>query len=433
MPQFQTSNMPSFQETVTKTLPTKTKTSHSQPQAQSKSQSPILPILPLEIIEMICDELNTQDLASLAGTCRNAYCLTIHRFAERYTEVYVDLSKASFDHLHAIASNKVMRQYVQRLVVMVPEPYLGHGVEWQWSAAGHLRNPLGMPLVQRFRDDLFHRLINCRSFIISPVVGEPAPVPEGESNDHEKVFNPDDVTCMLFDIISDTSLPVKLFWYGKGMNYTTDVMNTKRLPKSLFSNPGFKTGWSQLENLHLEHELTPYNYSFLLDLTLHCPNVRKLYLSLGPKDLAMEFFSQLSRAETLPSNLERVTLSFTAIQADDLIRILYNSRHSLRRLILNGVTGLTPGWLTFLGKMQSEFPRLETIELNMLYGGGDVILFTAIKDYPAEQKHMFKLQACDPFFEEMGIGVADIIGVTYTGPEMGKALDLLLKVHQESN
>ncbi|EYE90825.1 F-box protein [Aspergillus ruber CBS 135680] len=329
---------------------------------KSKSKSPtcILPTLPLEIVEMICDGLSTRDLASLMGTCRDAYRLTIHRFAQRYTEIYIDFSQAYFDHIHAIASNKVMRGYVQRLVIMTREPYLGSGVNWEWSMAGHVKKAMDMAVIKRFRDDLALRLVNCRSFIISPV---------GHAHtkeEQDRQFNPDDAACILLDIIADASLPIKIFWYGKGMNYTSDIMNISRLPKALFSNPGFRAGWNALENLHLEHEPTPSNYSFLMDMILHAPNARKLYLSLGPKDLAVEFFSQLSRSSNLPRNLERVTLSFTAIKADDLITILYQSRHSLRRLILNGVTGLSVGWLTFLSKTQSLFPALETTSLNML-------------------------------------------------------------------
>lgn len=398
---------------------------------KSKSKSPtcILPTLPLEIVEMICDELNTRDLASLMGTCRDAYRLTIHCFAQRYTEIYIDFSQAYFDHIHAIASNKVMREYVQRLVIMNCEPYLGSGVNWKWNMAGHVKKAMDMAVIKRFRDDLVLRLVNCRSFIISPVM------PEGHAHaeEQDRQFNPDDAACILLDIIADASLPIKIFWYGKGMNYTSDIMNISRLPKSLFSNPGFRAGWSALENLHLEHELTPLNYSFLTDMILHAPNTRKLYLSLGPKDLAVEFFSQLSRSRNLPSNLERVTLSFTAIEADDLITILYQSRHSLRRLILNGVAGLSAGWLTFLSKMQSQFPALETIDLNMLYGEGDIILFTTIKDYPSEQRQMFKLRSCNyPALEGSGIEKADIVGITYTGPEMGTALDVLLKAYEKS-
>lgn len=396
----------------------------------SKSPTCILPTLPLEIVEMICHELNTCDLAMLMGTCRNAYRSTIRCFAQRYTEIYMDFSQASFDHIHAIASNKVMREYVQRLVILTCEPYLGSGVDWKWSLAGHVKNVKDMAVIKRFRDDLVLRLVHCRSFIISPVV------PEGlaHAEEQDRQFNPDDAACILLDIIADASLPTKIFWYGKGMNYTSDIMNISRLPKSLFSNSGFRTGWNALENLHLEHELTPLNYSLLMDMILHAPNTRKLYLSLGPKDLAVEFFSQLSRSCNLPSNLERVTLSFTAIEADDLITILYQSRHSLQRLILNGVAGLSTGWLTFLSKMKGQFPALQTIDLNMLYGEGVVILFpTTIKDYPSEQKQMFKLRSCDnPALEESGIEKADIIGITYTGPDMGTALDVLLKAYEKS-
>ncbi|KAK1146223.1 hypothetical protein N8T08_003313 [Aspergillus melleus] len=214
-----------------------------------------------------------------------------------------------------------------------------------------------------------HRLPHCRSFIISPIACCNQ-TREDTSNDQQ--LKPDDVATILYDTMADACLPVKLLWYGKGINYTAETMSVNRLPKCLFGNPGFRAAWGQLENLHLEHDLTPYNYSFILDSILHASSLRKLYLSLGPRDLAMEFFSQLSRSEALPSTLERITLAFTAIQADDLIRILYKSRLSLRRIDLTGVTGLSPGWLAVLGSMQSQFPQLETIELDMLYGCGGI-------------------------------------------------------------
>lgn len=165
------------------------------------------------------------------GTCRDAYRLTIHCFAQRYTEVYIDFSQGYFDHIHAIASNKVMRQYVQRLVIMTCEPYLGSGLNWKRSMAGHVKKAMDMAVIKRFRDDLVLRLVHCRSFIISPVM------PEGQAHAEEpdRQFNPDDAACILLDIIADASLPIKIFWYGKGINYTSDIMNISRLPKSLLS------------------------------------------------------------------------------------------------------------------------------------------------------------------------------------------------------
>ncbi|EYE96868.1 uncharacterized protein EURHEDRAFT_514098 [Aspergillus ruber CBS 135680] len=246
---------------------------------------------------MICDGLSTRDLALLMGTYRDAYWLTIHRFAQ---------------------------EYVHQLVIMTRKPYLGSSVNWEWSMAKHVKKAMDMAVIKRFRDGLVLRLVNCRSFIISPVGNAHT------EEEQDRQFNLDDAACILLDIIADASLPIKILWYGAELNYTSDIMNIYRLPKALFSNPGFRAGWSALKNLHLEHEPTPSNSSFLMAVILHAPNTRKLYPSLGLKDLAVEFFSQLSRSSNLPSNLERVTLSFTAIKADDLITILYQSRHSLR-------------------------------------------------------------------------------------------------------
>ncbi|KAH8435097.1 uncharacterized protein LDX57_012726 [Aspergillus melleus] len=373
---------------------------------------------------MICDELPTPDLAALVGTCCHTYHRTIHRFAQRYAEVYFDFSEHGLNHLHAIAQNPVMCQYVQRLVVMAPEPHLGRSIQWQWSVAGHLRSPLDMPIIRRFRDDLVHRLPHCRSFIISPIA---CCDQSREETSNDQQLKPDDVATILYDVMADACLPVKLLWYGKGVNYTAETMSANRLPKCLFGKPGFRAAWGQLENLHLEHDLTPYNYSFILDSICHASSLRKLYLSLGPRDLAMEFFAQLSRSETLPSTLERITLAFTAIQADGLIRILYKSRLSLRRIGLTGVTGLSPGWLAVLGSMQSQFPQLETIELDMLYGCGGVTLSTLSTTVQCNSGKTFELQTggrtCS---QTMGIGLEDL-GALPSNEAGSTALDMLLK------
>ncbi|KAE8381675.1 hypothetical protein BDV26DRAFT_301259 [Aspergillus bertholletiae] len=318
--------------------------------------------IPLEILELVCDELETRDLASLVGTCRDTYHRTINRLAQRYTEVHLDFSQDSFNHIHAIANNKVMREQVHRLVVMTPEPYLGRNLEWQRSAAGHIHSPLQIPAVQRFRNDLVEKLTNCRSFVMSPVRTKFVPE-EADINDSEH-FNPDDAAGILLEIIADTSLPMKLFWYGTGVNYTSSIMDIQRLPKNLFTNPTFKSGWGQLENLHLDHKLTPYNYSFILNMILHAPHLRKIYLSLAPRDLAIEFFSDLAQSASLPSSLERIAICFTSIRAADLIKILNHSRQTLRRVILDDIGGLSSDMSKLQSQLPGCFPQLETVDFN---------------------------------------------------------------------
>ncbi|KAF7590877.1 hypothetical protein BBP40_002291 [Aspergillus hancockii] len=322
----------------------------------------IINTLPLEILEMVCDELETRDLASLVGTCCHIYHRTISRLAQRYTEIHLDFSQESFNHIHAIANNSTMREQVHRLVVMTPEPYLGRNLDWQRSAAGHILNPLQIPIIQRFRNDLADKIVNCRSFVISPVRSKF--VPEESDVDGDKHFNPDDAASILLEIIGDASLPMKLFWYGRGANYTSEVMNIRRLPKDLFVNPRFKAGWQHLENLHLEHKVTPYNYSFILNMILHAPNLRKIYISLAPQELAIELFSDLSRSHCLPSSVERISLCSTSIRAVDLIKILNQSRQSLKRLILTDIGGLSASLSTLQTQLHGCFPRLESIDLD---------------------------------------------------------------------
>ncbi|RAL10167.1 uncharacterized protein BO97DRAFT_143751 [Aspergillus homomorphus CBS 101889] len=320
--------------------------------------------LPLELLEFICDELETHDLASLLGTCRQTYHRTIHRLAQRYSEVHLDFSKGSLNQIHAIANNEVMRQQVQRLVVMAPEPFLGRNLDWQRSAAGHILNPLEVPTIRQFRNDLVDKLVNCRSFIISPLGSHLAPEEDNTDAPDDRHFSPDDAASILLDIIADSALPVKLFWYGRGTNYNSDIMNIQRLPKALFTSPRFRSGWGSLTNLHLEHKLTPNNYSFLLNMLLNTPNLRKLYLSLAPKDLAIEFYSHVAKSDALSCVLERISLCYTAIRPSDLMHILSWSRQSLKRLVLTQVGGISAD-LPQLHDHLISYPCLENLDFRM--------------------------------------------------------------------
>ncbi|PYI00340.1 hypothetical protein BO78DRAFT_402121 [Aspergillus sclerotiicarbonarius CBS 121057] len=381
--------------------------------------------LPLETIELICSELPTCDLAAVRGTCRAAYHCTNLCFAQRYTEYHSDFSQRSLNHLHALSQNSLVRSHIRHLVVLSPEPQLGQHIDWEWTASGHLRNPLGMPLIRRLLQDLTDRLVNCRSFILSPIVSEH----EAKSRvDEEPTFNPDDVACILFDMIAEAALPVKLFWYGKGMNYTSQVMDIARLPKSLFRNVSFQSGWSSLENLHLEQEVTPQNYTFLLDMILGAAALRKLHLSLGHTDLAVEFFAQLSRCVNALGQLERIAIWGTSIRTDDVIRLLSGTRTSLQKLSLRGVTGLDPQWLVYLNQNRSRFPRFTTIDLSMIQGPGGMLRFTPVQNLPQQQKGMFELENdVHGQLPDTGVDPTGIIGVTYTGPKIGMALDVLVQ------
>ncbi|OOF93280.1 hypothetical protein ASPCADRAFT_174186 [Aspergillus carbonarius ITEM 5010] len=393
---------------------------------EDRRAPPCLLTLPLETIQGICSQLPTCDLAAVRGTCRAAYHATNRCFAQRYTEYHTDFSERSLDHLHALSENPVVRSHIQHLVVLSPEPRLGQHVAWEWTAAGHLREPLAMPLIRRLRHDLTDRLVQCRSFILSPIMSDQDAKPHARD---APTFNPDDVAGILLDLIAEAALPVKLFWYGKGMNYTSPVMDIARLPKALFRNPAFQAGWGHLENLHLEQEVTPQNYSFLLDLILSAGALRKLHLSLGYTDLAVEFLAQLSRSVSALAHLERIAIWGTAMRADDVIRLLSGTCSSLQRLSLRGVTSLDPQWLVYLGQHRRHFPRLTSLDLSMLQGPDGMLRFTPVQNLPVSQRRMFECETdVHGWLPHMGVDPADIIGVTYTGPDMGTALDVLVQV-----
>ncbi|PYH88063.1 hypothetical protein BO71DRAFT_366106 [Aspergillus ellipticus CBS 707.79] len=387
-------------------------------------------------MELICAQLPTRDLAALRATCRGAHRLTHVCFAQRYAEYSTDFSEPSLQHLHALALNPLVRRHIRHLVVLSPEPRLGKDLRCRRAAAGHLRRPLEMPLLRTLRDDLARRLPHCRSFIISPILpaGSPAVEGEGESAPPaDPPFNPDDVASILWEIIADAALPVQLFWYGRGMNYTSEVMDIARLPKGLFRHPGFRAGWATLENLHLEQTLTPQNYTFLLDLLLHAPALRKLHLSLGDSPIAVEFFADLSRAVDFAPALERLSLWATAIAPEDLVRLLGKTCASLKRLILRAVTGVDYASLAYLHQHHRRFPRLTTLDLNAIRGKVGLVRFTPAQHSPAGQAGLFQLEKNDQgAVPSIGLGPDDVVGASYTGPEMGQALDVLVHAWTES-
>ncbi|PWY67139.1 hypothetical protein BO70DRAFT_418793 [Aspergillus heteromorphus CBS 117.55] len=403
-----------------------------------------LPQLPLELMERVCETLATRDLAALRGSCRQVHHLTHHCFAQRYGEYHTDFSERSLRHLHALAQNPGVGRHIRSLVVLSPEPRLGKDLQaLRWAAAGQLAgDSLTMPSLRTLRDDLVRRLPHCRSFVVSPIGGAGPPEhpqdPQDLQDHQQCTFNPDDVVSILWEIVADAALPVQRFWYGQGLNYSSSacsacsspLLDIARLPKGLFRSPGFRAGWAALQNLHLEQTLTPHNYAFCLDLILHAPALRKLHLGLGHTPIAAEFVADLSRALTLaphPPTWERLSLAGTTLHADDLLRLLHQSRARLQTLWLRDVSGLDASWLAALHRHRRQFPRLAALALRDIRSPSGLVRFGLPPGAAG-----FQLQPNEQgAVPAIGLGASDIIGMAYGGSEMDRALETLVQVWTE--
>ncbi|GKZ37422.1 hypothetical protein AbraIFM66950_008945 [Aspergillus brasiliensis] len=114
------------------------------------------------------------------------------------------------------------------------------------------------------------------------------------------------------------------------------------------------------------------------------------------------------------------------MHTEDLIRLLSGSRTTLKKLSLRSVTGLTPEWLAYLSQHHDSFPCLTTIDLSMIHG-------PAVQNLPREQKNMFELEQCvSEDVPDAGGKATDIVGISYSGSDIGTALNVLLQVCSES-
>ena len=383
----------------------------------NRSMASKLCALAVELVEHIASPLEPADLFSLRLVCKELNEKTFQCFGHTcFTIIRTDLSRKSLQKLEALSEHEQLRHHARALLIMGPND-IGRGFPWDRHRSGHLLAPL--PGVQMLRDILFCKLVNCRSFHIY--------------RDHEAedfymsdCLTPSDVVAIILNIIAETSLPVKSFCVDF-RKWGTGKVDAKRLHFSQYQNPEFGTAWAHLQELSLEQTMTPDTFNWAMELVLRAINLQKLTLKFEFNHSA-SFVDRLSSADTLPG-LKELKLSCFYVTVEILSRLLLRFRSSLRALSFWHVSIQAGGtWMSVLRMLRSDLPLLESICVNHLKefepGEKGRIMFPALSEnpvVPGSQGRDFSLVS------KRFRGEPRIFGVSYSGPEMDVALEILAR------
>jgi len=372
--------------------------------------------LAVELIELIAGVLEPADLFSLRLVCKELNEKTFQYFSHTcLTTIRTDLSRKSLQELEELSEHEQLRHHVRTLLTKGPND-MGRGFSWDRHPSGHLL--ASQPGVQMLQDILLNNLVNCRSFHIYRDH-------EDEDSYKSDCLRPSDAVAIILTIIAETSLPVKSF-YVVFRRRGTGKVDAKRLHILQYRKPEFRTAWAHLQELSLEQTMTSDTFDWAMELVLCAINLQKLTLDFE-FDHSTSFIDRLSSADTLPG-LQELKLSCVNVTEEIILRFLLHFRDSLRALSFWLVSIESGGtWVSVFRKLRSDFPLLESICVNHLKEfkkENRRIMFPALSDnpvVPGSQGRRFNL------VDKKYKGKPRIFGVSYSGPGMDVALEILVR------
>lgn len=374
-----------------------------------------LPTLPIEIVELIAQALESNELFSLRLVCKVLLHKTLHPFGTCFTTIGTDLSRKSLQKLRAVSENAQLERRVQTLLIRKGEDNtLGRGFQWHRHSSGHTEGPLlGL---EELQDILVHNLPNCRSFHIrSP----------GGSDEESDGLTPSDAIAIILRIVAHTSLPVNSFI----VDFQYGYIDAKRLQMWQYRQPLFRSGWSHVQELSLAQSLmTSETFDWAIGLILHATSLRKLSLGFG-FDRSASFIERLGSSNAL-YGLVSFSLTSTNIASDGQLReLVVRSRQSLRALSFRHVC-IESGsdWPTVLGLLRGQFPSLEKFSVYWLvhYGreSGNHVMFPTLSSDPVVPGSGGRRLT---LAWKKWKGERRVFGADYQGPGVDKALEMLVK------
>ncbi|KAI9879848.1 MAG: hypothetical protein M1830_006871 [Pleopsidium flavum] len=376
--------------------------------------------LAVELIEHIASVLEPLDLFSLRLVCKGLNEKTLHYFARTYlTTVQTDLSYKSLKELKELSAHEQLSHHIQTLLIKEGLNDIGRGFLWNRHPSDHLLAPLSG--IQMLQDILLNNLVNCRSFHIYGAHAE-------EDLYESDWLTSSDAIAIILTIIAETSLPIRSF-YVDFRKWGTGKVDAKRLHTLQYQKPEFRTAWTHLQELCLEQSMTLDTFDWALRLVLCATNLQKLTLDFE-FDHSISFIDRLSSTDSFPK-LQELKLSCAYVTVELISRFLLRFRDSLRALLFRHIiidddSGGT--WISVLSNLRSNLPLLESICVNHLKefkpGEKGRITFPALSDNPVVpglQGGRFEL------IGKKFHGSPRIFGVSYCGPRMDVALEILAR------
>ena len=317
-----------------------------------------LPNLPVEVIEAIIDQLNPTNLFSLRLSCKEINHKILHRFGQAYfTTLETDLTRYNLQRLQSISKNEQFRHFVQNLVIKAGNKGLGGGFYWHRMKGGgrfdcvDTRLSSGVQMLQ----DILKGMTKCQSFHIHSVGG-------WEEYCDTEYLQPSDAIGIILSVIPETGLPIKSFFVDF-RNQGLSSVHAKRLDMSLCQQPTFRNAWKTIEELRLEHSLTPETFDWAKDLVLHTTSLKKLSLHFH-FDHSSSFISNLVAFPHVFHGLQEFKLGCAHVTVNMLSSILVDSHSKLRVLSFWHVYLQQGTWVAVLQQLRESLPLLESISVD---------------------------------------------------------------------
>lgn len=383
----------------------------------------LLLTFPIELIEAISVfVLEPTDLCSLRLTCKLFYQVTVHHFGRTCLQrVETDLSLNSLQRLAMISQHQQLRHHVHHITINANEVHrilFGRGFSWDRHPLGHLIFP--QPGIQQLQD-IRTLLANCSSFHIcgANLWGEDL---------GSDCLGLTDVVAIILHIVSETGLPVRFFSVDfKATNQGEAIaMDARRLYMPDLQKTGFITAWSHLRELSLQQDVAPGAANYVTELIVNAPNLLKLTIDFDHNDATESIIHRLSSADSLPQ-LQQLELKCASIKREDqFLNFLRHFRHSLRTVYLSFIGLNVGGWRPVLASLSNDFTSLESIRLMVIKNmGGRIVHFPALLSNPFVnesngRRFIFSIK-------KRLYGGDRVIWVSYTGPNMGMALQTLIR------
>jgi len=395
--------------------------------------SPIFIDLPGELIENICQNLDSASLCFLRLVCKALDDKCFQSWAKQcFTTVRTDFSSDSLERLEAIASTEVVRQQVQTLFIQSTyRGDFGAKLPWFRNEDGHLLN--SQPSTHALRIILCQRLPNCRSFYIHG--------PNDEANERINITTTE-MTTLILNLIAETGLNIRSFSvdlkgdHPSSTSHGSGWLSGPRLQSSLIRHgERFREGWAYLRSLHLHIDIKSETARWTCDLVQLAPNLKSLSLTF---DYAEEEACRKTISLNLPP-LQELCLRSAYLTEKVLLRFLDSSRLSLQALKLRFIhldASLDAGgtWGSVLQGLSEDFAQLKSISLFGIHRIRSIIEMPGSS--PERSRVFFTPLAQDARIpntqgEHFDLTMKKIrqkprvIGVSYQGNHMREALTML--------
>ena len=369
--------------------------------------------LPSEIIKHIASQLEHVDIFSLRLVCRTINEKSFYYFShECFATISTVLSLSSLQMVKRISEDDRLSFNVKKLLIKGRPSDIGQGLQWNRHLDGYFVAPL--PCIDILRTILIENLVNCRSFHIC-------------RQHQEDMFyttdkiTPGDVSAVLLTMVAETGLTIKSFILDF-KRHGTGRIDWKRLQTVQYQVPTFRAGWDHLEELDLSFTLTSELCDLAMGLITQASNLRNLTLSIDNYE-SESFLDHLSRAEKLPE-LQKLHLSSMWVMSDSVSRLL-QLIGGLRVLSFQYVMLADGSWKSAFQEIRKNLPLLEDISVKRI---SDSNSDATSMDFGGIAEDPIVPETNGRRFELVRKKVRRVektIGVSYEGPRMDQALQIL--------